>query len=113
MELAGLSRDADPALIRHVYDLHMMRGHVDPAEVATLAREIAAADAAVFRNQYPAYAADIAGETGKALAALNTDRDYRAHYDRFVIDMAYGEKPAFAAAMRTVTDLVERAWDAG
>jgi hypothetical protein len=58
-------------------------------------------------------ARDIAGETGKALDALNTGPDYRAHYDRFVTDMAYGEKPAFATAMRTVTDLVERAWDVG
>ena len=108
MELAGLSRDPDPALIRHVYDLHMMQGHVDLAEVAALAREIAVADAAVFGNQYPAYADDIAGETGKALRALNSDPAYRAGYDRFVADMAYGERPAFAAAMRTVGDLVGR-----
>lgn len=108
MELAGLSRDPDPTLIRHVYDLHMMHGHVDPAEVAALAREIAVADADVFRNQYQAYAADIAGETWKALDALGSAPDYRAYYDRFVADMAYGERPAFATAMRTVKDLAER-----
>jgi hypothetical protein len=51
MELAGLSRDPDPTLIRHVYDLHMMRLHVDVADVAALARDIAVADAAAFRNQ--------------------------------------------------------------
>jgi hypothetical protein len=39
--------------------------------VAALARDIAAADAQEIRNQYPAYdAADIAGETNKAFAAL-------------------------------------------
>ena len=26
MEMAGLSRDPDPTLVRHIYDLHMMRG---------------------------------------------------------------------------------------
>ena len=73
MELAGLSRDPDPTLVRHIYDLHLMQGHIDPVQVAALARDIAAADAQEFRNQYPAYAADIAGETRKALDALRTD----------------------------------------
>ncbi|MDB5404248.1 MAG: hypothetical protein JWQ55_6266 [Rhodopila sp.] len=110
MELAGLSRDRDPTLIRHVYDLHMMHAQVDPTEVATLAREIAAADADVFRNQYPAYAADIAGETGKALDTLNDVPEHRERYDRFVADMAYGERPAFATAMQCVNDLAKTAW---
>jgi len=110
MELAGLSRDPDPTLIRHVYDLHMMHGHADPTEVAALAREIAAADADVFRNQYPAYATGIAAETAKALDALNNAPEYREHYDRFVADMAYGEQPAFATAMRSVNNLANTAW---
>ena len=46
MDLAGLSRDADPTLVRHIYDLHMMRDLVDAGEVARLAHDIAAADAA-------------------------------------------------------------------
>jgi hypothetical protein len=66
MELAGLSRDPDPTLVRHIYDLHMMRAHLDMASVAVLVRDIATADAAGFRNQYPAYADDISGETFKA-----------------------------------------------
>jgi hypothetical protein len=47
-----------------------------------LAREIAAVDADEFRNQYPAYHADIAGETQKALDALRTDPVHRERYDR-------------------------------
>jgi hypothetical protein len=69
----------------------MMHAQVDPTEVAALARKIAAADADVFRNQYPAYAADIAGETGKALDTLNNVPEHRERNDRFVADMAYGE----------------------
>jgi hypothetical protein len=109
MELAGLSRDPDPTLVRHIYDLHMMRDHLDPAVVATLARDIAAADAQEFRNQYPAYAADIAGETGKALEALNTDPVHRDRYNRFVAAMVYGERPEFDAALATVVELAEAA----
>jgi Nucleotidyl transferase AbiEii toxin, Type IV TA system len=107
MELAGLSRDPDPTLVRHIYDLHLMREHIDPGDVAALARDIAAADAKEFRNQYPAYAADIAGETRKALAALRTDPAYRSRYGDFVIAMAYGERPEFDAALASVLALAE------
>jgi Nucleotidyl transferase AbiEii toxin, Type IV TA system len=109
MELAGLSRDPDPTLVRHIYDLHLMQGHIDPAQVAALARDIAAADAQEFSNQYPAYAADIAGETRKAIDALRTDPAYRTHYDDFVIAMAYGERPEFDIALAFVVALAEKA----
>jgi len=108
MDLAGLSRDADPALVRHIYDLHMMRDLIDPGQVAALACDIAAADASEFRNQYPAYAADIAGETRKALDALSTDPVHRARYTEFVAAMVYGEKAEFEEAMSTVTNLAGR-----
>jgi hypothetical protein len=112
MDLAGLSRDFDPALVRHIYDLHVLRGHVERGTVIALARDIAMADADEFRNQYPAYHADIAGETFKALDALRTDPVYRQRYDRFVAIMVYGERTKFDEAMKTVGDLVEDAWRA-
>ena len=64
----------------------------------------------MFRNQYPAYADDIAAEAAKALDALSNDPAYRSRYDRFVADMAYGERPEFDLAMRAVTDLALCAW---
>ncbi len=108
MDLAGLSRDVDPALVRHIYDLHLMRDLIDHDAVAGMANEIAAADAAEFRNQYPAYHADIAGETRKALDALRTDPVHRARYTEFVAAMVYGEKAEFDEALSTVTDLASR-----
>ncbi|HTV70690.1 MAG TPA: nucleotidyl transferase AbiEii/AbiGii toxin family protein [Rhizobiaceae bacterium] len=110
MELAGLNRDPDPTLVRHIYDLHLMRGHVDPAVVADLARAIAAADAKEFGNQYPAYAADIAGETRKALDALRRDPRHGSRYNDFVSAMVYGERPEFTEAFATVAGLAEDAW---
>jgi predicted nucleotidyltransferase component of viral defense system len=107
MDIAGLSRDADPALVRHIYDLHMMRDLIDPGRMTTLARAISEADAEEFRNQYPAYAADIAGETRKAIDALRTNPLYRARYASFVAAMVYGERTAFDAAMTTVTAAVQ------
>ena len=79
MELAGLSRDPDPTLCRHIYDLHMIRGFLDPATIAVLARDIAAADADEFRNQYPAYAADIvrlADSRRQAMLVLTQDQAF-------------------------------------
>jgi hypothetical protein len=91
MDLAGASRDPDPALVRHIYDLYMMREHLDPAVVVALARDIAAADA----HEYPAYAADIVGETGKALDAPRTDPLHRRRYDDSVSAMVYGRQTGF------------------
>lgn len=110
MDLAGLSRDFDPALVRHIYDLHVLRDHVDRGTVIALARDIAAADADEFRNQYPAYHADIAGETHKALDALRTDPVHRLRYDRFLAIMVYGEQVEFDDAMRTIFNLVNDTW---
>jgi hypothetical protein len=110
MDLAGASRDMDSALVRHVYDLHMMRQHVNPEVVAALARDIAAADAREFRNQYPAYEADIAGETRKALDALRADPLHRERYASFVAAMVYGERAEFDEAVRTVAELVDATW---
>ena len=105
MDLAGLSRDFDPALVRHIYDLHVLRDLIDRGTVVALARDIATADADEFRNQYPAYHANIAGETRKALDALRTDSVHRERYDRFVAIMVYGERVEFVEAMRTVAEL--------
>ena len=108
MDLAGLSRDADPTLVRHIYDLHIMRDLVDVDVVVALATDIAASDAAEFRNQYPAYVADSAGETRKAINALRSVPAYRERYDSFVAAMVYGEQASFVDAMTTVTSLVGR-----
>ena len=100
----GPGPDARPTYLRSAPDAGAHR----PAQVAALARDIAAADAKEFRNQYPAYAADIAGETQKALDALRTDPTYRNRYDDFVIAMAYGERPEFDTALGTVVALTEQ-----
>lgn len=105
MDLAGLSRDFDPTLVRHIYDLHVLRDHVDRGTVIALARSIAVTDADEFRNQYPAYHADIAGETRKALDALRADPIYRTRYADFLGAMVYGERPEFNEAMATVAGL--------
>ena len=63
-----------------------------------------------FRNQYPAYVVDIAGETRKALDALRTNPDYRDRYARFLTDMVYGEPAEFDEAFATVAQLAADTW---
>jgi hypothetical protein len=53
MEMAGVSRDPDPTLIRHLYDLQMLRGLMEPGEVASLALAAAETDAQEFAGPYP------------------------------------------------------------
>lgn len=107
MELAGASRAPDPALVRHIYDLHMMREHLDMAVVAALARDIADNDALQFANQHPAYAADVPGETRKALDAFRSDPLHRQRYEAFLNEMVYGERPGYDQALATVAALAE------
>ncbi len=107
MERAGLSRAPDPTLIRHIYDLHAMREHIDMDQLARLVPLIAIADAEEFNNQYPAYAADIVGETQAAIAALQSDQIYRQRYNDFIMAMVYGDRPEFDTALGVVIDQAE------
>lgn len=66
-ELAGLDKP-DPALVRHLHDLHALREHYDAAEDAVLAQEIMIGDAESYGNRFPAYqedpGRDITGDRG-------------------------------------------------
>ena len=92
-----------------VEDCPLAINHIREEAGVTLAvQRIAETDAAQFGHQYPAYAADIAGETRKALDALRTDPLHRERYDRFLADMVYGERFDFRQAMETVDELASR-----
>jgi len=108
MQLAGLSRDYDTALVRHIYDLHHIQAHFDAEQVTQLARDIMRHDAETFANQYPAYRDDPMGETRKAMDALARDPLYREQYATFLANMVYGDAPDFADALATVERLVQR-----
>lgn len=110
MELAGLSRAPDPTLVRHIYDLHLIRDHIDRARAIELARLVSVQDAKDFKNQYPAYHADIIGEAHKALEALMTDSAIRRRYENFIQAMVYGERTTFDTAIATSVTLVNDIW---
>jgi predicted nucleotidyltransferase component of viral defense system len=106
-ELADVQRDRDPTLVRHIYDLHVIRDHYDAADVALLAQEIMQADAETYGHQFPAYRDDPLAETLRAAEGIAADRDFAASYATFRRDMVYGEGPDFETAIATLKSLAK------
>jgi hypothetical protein len=101
-ELAGASRKRDPTLVRHPYDLHVIREHYDTADFAVLAREIMQSDAKTYGHQFPAYRDDPLAETLRAVEGIAADADFTRGYANFRRDMVYGEAPDFETAIATL-----------
>jgi predicted nucleotidyltransferase component of viral defense system len=110
MQIAGVSREPDPTLVRHIYDLHVIRAAYTADSVARLAKEIIPLDAEEFGNQFPSYRDNPEAETQRALSALSTDVQYAQRYAHFVGVMVYGEKPSYQEALSTVKALVQHLW---
>jgi len=106
-ELADAGGPRDKTLVRHVYDLHVIRSHYDPAEVIALAREIMRADVEAYAHQFPAYRENPIAETLWAVGWLATDDRFASHYAAFLRYMVYGEAPDYKTALATVSALAE------
>jgi Nucleotidyl transferase AbiEii toxin, Type IV TA system len=106
-ELANAGGPRDKTLVRHVYDLDIVRSHYDPTEVVALAREIIGADVEAYGHQFPAYRENPVGETLRAVSGLATDDRVAAHYAAFLRDMVYGEAQGFKTALTTVSALAD------
>jgi hypothetical protein len=110
-ELAGLREERDPTLVRHIYDLHMIREHVDATAVATLAYEVMQADAKTRGDNFPAWQKDPLGETLRAIEGIPKDRVFGDGYANFQRDMVYGDKPDFTSAIGTLNTLADHLKD--
>ena len=110
-ELANAGGPRDKTLVRHVYDLHVVRAHYDPAAVVDLAREIMLADIRAYGHQFPAYRDDPVAETLRAVAGLAEDERFAQAYALFLRDMVYGEAPDFKTALTTISTLAEHLRD--
>jgi predicted nucleotidyltransferase component of viral defense system len=104
-ELAGVRTVRDPTLVRHIYDLHMIREYYDAAAVATLAHEVMLADAQTRGDKFPAWQNDPLGETLRAIEGIPKDKVFIDGYANFQRDMVYGDKPDFSAAVGTLNTL--------
>ena len=104
-ELAGLRKERDPTLVRHLHDLHAIRGEYDAAEVAELACDIMLDDAKTYGKDFPAYETDPLAETSKAIDGIAGDKGFAESYATFTRDMVFGDKPDFETAMDTLKAL--------
>ena len=107
-EIAHVERGQDITLVRHIYDLHIIRAHYNLDEVAAMVRAIMEQDAAVFGNQFPAYRADPLRETKRAVEALTNDLVYEQRYEMFLRDMVFGEVVDYAVCLQTIRALAAR-----
>jgi hypothetical protein len=106
-ELAEAGGPRDKTLVRHVYDLHVVRPHYDPAAVIALTKEIIRADVEAYGHQFPAYRENPVAETLRAVDGLATDDRFARNYAEFLRDMVYGEAPDFKTALATVSALAD------
>lgn len=107
-ELADAGGPRDSTLVRHVYDLHVLRPYYDPAAVAILVQMIMLSDAKVYGHQFPAYRDDPIGETLRAVAGLGAADRFATAYTAFLRDMVYGAAPDFETALSTISGLARR-----
>jgi hypothetical protein len=105
-EQTGSDDARDPTIVRHIYDLHVIREHYNPIELIALAQDIMKADAKAYGHLFPAYRENPMDETFRAIEALESDTYYAQKYATFYRDMVYGEISAdFAACMKTIKEL--------
>lgn len=106
-QLAGLREKRDPTLVRHIYDLHLLEKHLDPAEVTGLTAVIMQEDAETRGNLFPAYQQDPMRETLRAVEGIIADPHFAIEYASFVQSMVYGEVPEFGTAVTTLKRLAQ------
>ncbi len=107
-ERANPNKEPDATLIRHLYDLHVIRAHYDMGQVAELAQEIMLADAKAYGNQFPAYRESPLSETRRAVESLATDKAYAKSYDTFQLEMVFGERISFESCLATLHEITKR-----
>ena len=110
-ELADAGGPRDRTLVRHVYDLHMVRANYDPEAVIDLAREIIRVDVEAYGHQFPAYRDNPIAETLRAVQGLASDARFAEAYAAFLRDMVYGEAPEYQTALATITRLADELKD--
>jgi predicted nucleotidyltransferase component of viral defense system len=108
LQLAQPEVTRDSTLVRHLYDLYVVRDHYDVVEVATMVKDVIRHDVEAFGNQPSNYKNDPLGETRAAVSALVEQTDYARLYDVFMRDMVYGERPDFSLAITAIENILGR-----
>ena len=110
--LRGVTEWFDDALIRHLYDLHIINTEIILGE--GFVRHVRAAivsDGEQFKNKHKAFLDDPENEMRSALLALSHQNEYRQQYEHFLGPLVYAQKkPTYDEALSTLTSLTEKIW---
>ncbi len=88
-------RAHDPALIRHVYDLHLiMNQELDPERLKDLVHQVIETDVNQFGNQHPEFRANPTTELWFGFEQLKQDPVHQQRYKEFIGPLVYHPEPA-------------------
>lgn len=108
------SEDDDPAMIRHLYDLAALEGHLTKAkEFAVLVRQIAAEDTGRGGEGAPS---DPAARFAAMLKLLERDKLWASEYEAFVWQVSFAkpaERITFTEALAAASKLVKSVYGEG
>lgn len=107
------SPEDDPALVRHLYDVHCMdkAGVIDLKPFLLLCKEIVQQDATQFQAQDPEFAARPQETLRQAWTTIQSDPLYAKRYEDFVAQMVWqtGTRPGFEEVVSTWDFLTRKA----
>lgn len=88
----------DVNLVRHLYDLYRIEknGYYFDESIANLITTIVEGDRQQYKNHNPAYFANPAQEIRRALQTLKGNKLWPDHWEKFMVQMVFGEKPSYA-----------------
>jgi len=88
-------RADDPALIRHVYDLHLiMNQEPDPERLKDLVNQVIETDVNQFGNQHPEFRENPTTELWFGFEQLKQDPIHQQRYKEFIGPLVYHPEPA-------------------
>ena len=110
--LRGINEWADDALIRHLYDLHIINTEAPLGiEFVRLVHNTVTADGEQFANKHKEFLDDPKDELRSALVALNNHSVYRQQYEQFLGPLVYAQdKPGFERGLSTLNMLSALVW---
>ena len=104
------TKDDDETLVRHVYDLHLIRDLIDDAVLKKLVSQVIQIDLEQFGNQSPQFKTNPMAELQHGLRLLVNDPIHQERYKKFIGPLVYNpETAAWQVAIDTIARFA-KAW---
>lgn len=103
------SKDDDPAIVRHIYDLAILESHIDAKKFKKIVKQAMAVDQNRATHDKAVNDLTPSEKIARALEILEADGEYPNEYDTFVGSMLYAmdSPPTYKKALKAVKKLTE------